>query len=291
MQYQPKHNPHKSAIARSFSRAASTYDQVAVLQREIGHRLLERLELIKLDPNYILDLGGGTGFFSRALNVHYPKANIINSDIAEGMVAFAQKLDARSNTLQSFVCADGEYLPFQNQTMDFVFSNCTLQWFLSPEMVLQEIYRILKPNGLLLFSTFGPDTLKELRSSFAKLDAFNHVNTFIDMHTIGDLLLHLGFQDPVMDMEMITLTYQNINGLLRDLKLMGAQHVNTSDRRGLSTKKNFDKLSNCYEAYRNEEDVLPATFEIVYGLAWMPETIVQPTLCTKANTRIPITQI
>lgn len=290
MDYLKNQINHKSAIARSFSRAAGTYDQASIVQREIGCRLLERLDLIKLNPALILDLGGGTGFLSRQLAQRYPKANVVVCDIAEGMVNFAQHLYASMHPSLSFLCADGDYLPFQDQSVDFVFSNCALQWFTNPKKVFQEIYRVLKPNGLLLFSTFGQDTLKELRSSFANIDNNTHVNTFMDMHDIGDSLLHQKFQDPVMDMETLTLTYKNLRGLIDDLKLMGAHYVHSETPRGLSPRGMFDKLSHHYEAYRTEEGLLPATFEIVYGHAWTPEISLEMPACQK-TVKIPITTI
>lgn len=289
---------HKSAIARSFSRAAKTYDQVALLQQEIGNRLLERLDFIKFNPQTILDLGGGTGFFNKALLEKYPQANIIFCDIAEGMVQYAKEMNSPlknnknlngetsapnsvTDNPVTYICADGDFLPIQNQSIDFVFSNCALQWFPDLSFVFQEIQRILKPSGLLLFSTFGIDTLMELRASFAQIDLHPHVNTFFDMHDIGDQLLEQGFQDPVMDMEKIILTYQNIKGLLLDLKLTGAHTVvskiiqaeltgftESRGLTGLSPKTTFKRLAEYYEHYRQPDGLLPATFEIVYGLAW-----------------------
>jgi malonyl-CoA O-methyltransferase len=293
MHYSKNKRNHKSAIARSFSRAANTYDQVALLQKEIGWRLLERLELIKLAPSKILDLGGGTGFFSQQLSQKYPTAQIINCDLAEGMVAFSKDLYCNQQDKISFLCADGDYLPLSNQSVDFVFSNCALQWFFDPVGVFQEIRRVLKPEGLLLFATFGQDTLKELRHSYSKIDDQDHVNLFLDMHDLGDILLQQQFQDPVMDMEIILLTYKTINGLIHDLKLTGAHHVNSAKTSaGLSPKSTFNKLSENYEPYRTAEGVLPATFEIVYGHAWRTGGPDSPEFSLHcAKNRIPITQI
>lgn len=271
---------HKSAIARSFSRAATTYDQVALLQKEIGSRLLDRLDFIKFNPQTILDLGGGTGFFNESLLKKYPTADIIHCDIAEGMVSYAKKVSAKLDSASglkskiNYICADGDFLPIQNQTVDFVFSNCALQWFPDLSYVFQEIQRILKPNGLFLFSTFGQDTLIELRSSFAQIDNRKHVNTFLDMHDIGDQLLEQAFQDPVMDMEKITLTYNNIKGLISDLKLTGAHTVYSAYSR-LSPKTTFKRLAENYEIYRMQEGQLPATFEIVYGHAWSDSFVME----------------
>jgi malonyl-CoA O-methyltransferase len=256
---------HKVAIARHFNRAAPTYNQAAIIHQEVGTRLLERLDLIKLNPSVILDLGSGTGFFAPALAHKYPKAHIIKLDIAKSMLQFSQK----TNPAQHFsICGDGEYLPLKNHSVDFVFSNCVFHWFVNPQKVLAEIRRVLKPEGLLLFSTFGPDTLKELRESFSTLDQDTHVNTFIDMHHIGDMLIQTQLLDPVMDMEMITLTYQNLMGLIQDLKDTGENYVNRERPIGLSPKSTLDRLINAYEHYRTTDGLLPATFEIIYGHAW-----------------------
>lgn len=261
------HSKLKSKIAHNFNRAASTYDKAAFLQKEIGYRLLEHLHLIKINPLIILDLGSGTGFFANILAQIYPHAHIINLDIAQSMVSYA-KQNQRSST-QAYLCADGDACPFKSRSIDLVFSNCTLHWFLDPKAIFKEIHRILKPNGLFLFSTLGPDTLRELRYSFTCIDDHPHVNTFLDMHDIGDMLLQTAFLDPVMYKENIMLTYQNVITLLHDLKLSGSQSVYPlSPTKGLSTKKTFDKLQIAYDTYRSLEGTLPATFEVLYGQGW-----------------------
>jgi malonyl-CoA O-methyltransferase len=259
---------YKLAIARNFSRAAHTYDQAALLQQEIGHRLLERLRIIKFSPTTILDLGSGTGVFSKALSQNYPTAIVLNADIAEGMVNFAKRTYHAVD--QRYLCADGDYLPIKSQSIDLVFSNCVLHWFLTPQTVFKEIHRVLKPEGLLLFSTFGPDTLKELKACFKMLDGTEHVNTFIDMHDIGDLILQEALLDPVMDMETITLTYKSLADLLQDLKRTGSHYVHRSriKRQGLFTRARFNQLFTAYEKYKDKAQKLPATFEVIYGHAW-----------------------
>ena len=258
---------HKLALAQHFSRAAHTYNQAAIIHQEVGMRLLDRLDLIKLDPDVILDLGSGTGFFASHLTQKYPKAHIIKLDIAENMLRFSKKKYFAKHTS---VCGDGDYLPLKNHSIDFVFSNCVLHWFVNPQKVLAEIRRVLKPEGLLLFSTFGPDTLQELRESFSTIDQNTHVNTFMDMHHIGDMLIQTQLLDPVMDMEMITLTYQNLMDLIQDLKDTGENYVNRQEPTGLSSKDTLAQLINAYEHYRTLDGVglLPATFEVIYGHAW-----------------------
>jgi malonyl-CoA O-methyltransferase len=256
---------HKLALARHFNRAAQTYNQAAIIHQEVGMRLLDRLDLIKLDPGVILDLGSGPGFFVSPLTEKYPKAHIVKLDIAANMLRFSNKNNSSQYTS---ICGDGEYLPLKNHSVDFVFSNCVFHWFVNPQKVLSEIRRVLKPEGLLLFSTFGPDTLKELRESFSTIDQNTHVNTFMDMHHIGDMLVQTQLLDPVMDMEIITLTYQNLMGLIQDLKNTGENYVNRPEPTGLSAKGTLDKLMNAYEHYRTKDSLLPATFEVIYGHAW-----------------------
>lgn len=282
----PYKSNYKSAIARSFSRAAPTYDKAAILQKEIGDRLFERLDFIPIEPKRILDLGAGTGLFSRQLAQKYPNAEIIHCDIAEGMLNHAQSLvNSHSNLV--LLCADGDHLPIQSQSIDFVFSNCTLQWFFNPVSIFQEIGRVLKSEGLFLFSTFGRDTLKELRYCFSELDENHHVNHFLDMHDIGDILVQLQFQSPVVDMENITITYPNLKTLISDLKQTGANQVTLKNANVLSPKNTFDQLAKQYEVFRSEDNYLPATFEIVYGHAF--GILSHPATCTK--NRIAILQV
>lgn len=273
----PAFSINKRVIADNFGRAAKTYEQAAILQKEVGNRLLDRLEFIKINPLNIVDLGCGTGYLAKKLSQHFPTAYIVNLDIAFEMVRQAKNKLSRPYAALPYacLCADAENLPFENNSVDFVFSNCTFQWFPDPALLFQEIIRILKPNGLLLFSTFGPDTLQELRTAFQNIDPEPHVNTFMDMHDLGDILLATQFEDPVVDKEIITVTYPDIYTLMRDLKQTGANTVHrasnlNSGKNGLSPKGYWEKLKNCYEHYR-ASGVLPATFEVVYGHAWKGE--------------------
>ena len=163
-------------------------------------------------------------------------------------------------------CADAERLPLAAGSLDLVFSNLALQWC-RPEAVFSEAARVLRPGGLLIFSTFGPDTLKELRGAFAAADGHAHVNTFIDMHDLGDALVHAGFADPVMDMEMITLEYACVEAVARDLKAIGARNSLPGRPRGLSGRGRWRQVIAAYEKDRRN-GVLPASYEVVYGHAW-----------------------
>ncbi|VAX01617.1 Malonyl-[acyl-carrier protein] O-methyltransferase [hydrothermal vent metagenome] len=260
-----------SQVRGSFNTAVASYDEAAVLQREIGDRLIDKLDFIKLQPKIILEVGSGTGYCTAQLKKLYPNSDIIALDIADLMLkatknklSFLQKIRKQI----SFICADATHLPFQNNSIDFIFSNLTLQWCPELDVVFKEFYRVLQPNGLLMFSSFGPDSLKELRSAWSEVDSFSHVNNFVDMHDVGDDMLAAKLADPVLDMEMLTLTYKNIFDLMRDLKNVGAHNINQSRNHGLTGKGQIEKLKQAYEQFRVEGQ-LPLSYEVVYGHAWI----------------------
>jgi malonyl-CoA O-methyltransferase len=261
--------PDKRLVRRSFERAARGYDRGAFLQREIGTRLLAHLDPVRIEPARMIDLGSGTGHFFDALRSRYPKAQLLGLDLAFDMLAVARaRLPwwRRAFASPALVCADAERLPIASNAAQLVFSNLTLQWC-RPEPVFGECARVLTPGGLFLFSTFGPDTLKELRAAFNAADGHEHVNTFVDMHDLGDALVAAGFADPVMEMERITLEYADVAAIARDLKAIGAHNVLPGRPRGLSGRGRWKKMEERYEASRRD-GALPATFEVVYGHAW-----------------------
>ncbi len=250
-----------------FEKAAESYDVAAVLQREIGDRLLQRLDYIKQTPSRVLDLGAGTGYISKDLLQRYPKTKIVAVDIAMSML---KKAALHRNWLRkpSVVCASAEALPFENDAFDMVISNLMLQWCEDLPQIFTGINRILAPNGLLTFTTFGPDTLRELRESWSKVDHYEHTSTFQDMHDVGDALMQAGFQQPVVDMETITLTYTSLTSLMRDLKSIGASNAAAKRNRGLTGKNKFKALEKAYEAFRTADGLYPLTYEVVYGHGW-----------------------
>lgn len=271
--------PDKRLVRAAFEKAACRYDEAAVLQREIGTRLLERLELMKIAPQRVLEVGSGTGFCSTQLAARYPAAQFIALDIAQGMLHHARNRFGWWQRLRrnpGFLCADAESLPLADASVDLLFSNVTLQWCNDPDATFAEFRRVLKPGGLLLFSTFGPDTLKELRAAWRAVDDAMHVNAFIDMHDLGDGLLRNGFADPVMDREDIVLTYADARTLMNDLKTIGAHNVNRGRSSGLTGKNKLNAMLAAYEQFRRD-DRLPASYEIVYGHAWAPLTPQQQT--------------
>jgi len=265
------HDFEVSQVRESFNAAVASYDEHAVLQREIGDRLIDKLDFIKLQPKIILEVGSGTGYCTKKLKKLYPSSHIIALDIADLMLqasksnmSFLQKIKKQI----SFTCADTAHLPFQDNSIDFIFSNLTLQWCPDLGQVFKEFYRVLKPNGLIMYSSFGPDSLKELRSAWSEVDNFSHVNQFVDMHDLGDEMLAAQLADPVLDMEMLTLTYKNIFDLMRDLKSVGAHNINQTRNHGLTGKGQITKLKKAYEQFRTN-GVLPLSYEVVYGHAWI----------------------
>lgn len=265
--------PDKRLMRRAFARAALRYDAAAVLQREIGQRLLERLDYIRLQPARILDVGAGTGLCLPGLRQRYPKAEIVSLDIAPAMLQQARrKLSTwrRWRGRDRFVGGDAEQLPFAAARFDLLFSNLAVQWCEDLPRALAEFRRVLRPGGLLLFTTFGPDTLKELRDCWSRVDGYSHVNRFLDMHDIGDMLLQERYAEPVMDMEMLTLTYPEVISLMRDLKDIGAHNVTRARPRGLTGKTRLQQVIDAYEPHRID-GVLPVSYEVVYGHAWLPE--------------------
>ncbi|MBI5438511.1 MAG: malonyl-ACP O-methyltransferase BioC [Nitrosomonadales bacterium] len=265
----------KRRMRRAFNRAAAGYDAAAVLQREVCARMLERLDYIKLQPARILDAGSGTGWGTRQLAEKYPAAQIASLDIAIGMLQTArshsgwwQKLFGGARQMQ--VCGDIEALPLAANSVEMAWSNLVMQWCNDLPKAFGELHRALKTDGLLMFSTFGPDTLKELRRAFGGVDRHNHLNRFADMHDIGDMLSHSGFAEPVMDMECITLTYEDVRGVLYDLKRIGAHNATAGRGQGLMGKNAWSRLVGNYEQSRLNGK-LPATYEVIYGHAWKPQ--------------------
>jgi len=260
----------RGEVRRAFGHAAQHYDASAELQQRVRNELLERLDLVRIEPAAVLDLGAGTGHATLALKRRYPKAQVVALDLAESMLREAAR---RQTLLRRFrrVCADAAQLPFRPACFDIVFSSLMLQWCNDPDRVFAECRRILRPGGLLTFASFGPDTLVELRRAWAAADDHVHVGRFIDMHDLGDALLRAGLAEPVMDVERIVLSYGEVRDLMRDLKAIGAHNASAGRPRGLTGKERFARMLAAYERARREGR-LPATYEVVFGHAWAPFT-------------------
>ena len=278
------------AVRRSFARAAATYDAAAILQREISGRMAQRLDYVKIAPATILDAGCGTGEAVGELAVRYPNARVIAFDIAQPMVEAArrrarsrrtllrrllQPLTTRDGGAPTVVCAAIHALPFRGVSVDLLWSNLTLQWVNDLPRAFAEFRRVLRVGGLLSFTTLGPDTLREVRRAFGRVDDRTHVNRFVDMHDIGDMLVQAGFADPVMDMEYVTLTFDSPRALLDELKSLGATNRTRGRARGLMGRHRFKRALDALEALRQEGRV-PATYEVVYGHAWKGEPRTTP---------------
>ncbi|MFC4159495.1 malonyl-ACP O-methyltransferase BioC [Chitinimonas lacunae] len=266
----------KQAVRRSFDRAARSYDGAAVLQREVAERMLDRLQWVKLAPRHILDAGCGTGYAGPRLRQRYEGARLLELDLAPAMLAVARErvglLGRWFGRAPWQVCGDIEALPLASGSLDLVWSSLALQWVNEPDAAFREFHRVLRPEGLLMFSTFGPDTLQELRAAFAGVDNHTHVNRFIDMHDLGDALSRAGFASPVMDMEKIVLTYEDMRAVMSDLKALGAHNVTLGRRTGLMGKSAWSRAMATYEQLRRDGR-LPASYEVVYGHAWKPTPV------------------
>ena len=257
-------------LRADFSHAADSYDAAAIAQHTICDRTLERLDSLKLQPNTILDIGTGTGRSLIGLQSKFPKSVIVANDIALQMLNMCNQ-NTGINQNCYFVCDQAQQLPFADNSVELIFSTSTFQWCTDLNQVLFECNRVLCTDGILIFSTFGPDTLIELRNSWIQVDEFEHVHEFLDMHHIGDMMLANHFKDPVVDMEVITIQYQELRQLLQDLKDTGSRGkfdrkiAKTSD--GLMGKKKYKRLVQAYEKFRTQNGTLPASYEVIYGYA------------------------
>jgi malonyl-CoA O-methyltransferase len=254
-------------VRRSFDSAAKTYDAAAVLHAEVRENLLQRLHMTTLEPRVVLDAGAGTGHASRALKRRYPKAQVVALDSSRKMLHEAAR---QQSWLRPFgrVCADAELLPLADASVDLIVSNLLLQWC-NPDTAFAEFRRVLAPHGLLSFSAFGPDTLRELRTAWRQVDSHSHVHQFIDMHDLGDALVRSGFAAPVLDVERFTLHYLDVRKVAADLKATGAHNATTGRARGLTGARKFAAMQAAYENFR-QDGRLPATYEVVFAHAWVP---------------------
>lgn len=267
--------PQKHLVAQSFGNAAAHYDDVAVLQCQTADELLDRLSLVTLQPKRVLDLGVGTGRNLTLLAKRYPDAQMLALDIAPAMLQQARQRYQKASGIKRwlpysntpfYLAGDAENLPLADNSVDLVFANLTLQWC-DPRTSFAEIQRVLRPDGLLMFTSLGPDTLCELRQAWAEVDDYPHVNMFYDMHDVGEAMMEGGLAEPVLDTDLYTLTYDSAMALMKDLKVLGARNVNSNRRRGLTGKKAIQKVADAYEQFRHDA-LLPATYEVVYGHAW-----------------------
>ncbi|MFM0285397.1 methyltransferase domain-containing protein [Paraburkholderia megapolitana] len=277
-------------LRRIFDRRAATFDDVAFLPREIAQRMRERLDYIKINPASVLDAGCGVGEDLPALRERFPEAPVFGTDLSHAMLSRALGHDGGDTSWRRFLPAsigralgtrgprfaqaDFSALPFAAGAFEFVWSNLALHWHSRPDLVFPEWQRVLKVNGLLMFSTLGPDTLKELRGAYAQVDAAHgvgaraHVIDFVDMHDLGDMLVESGFEIPVMDQETLTITYRSPESLLADVRRWGAYPFVRDDASPQAARRLHRALLAALEARRGADGTIALTFEVIYGHAW-----------------------
>lgn len=255
-------------VRRNFARAARSYEQHDALQREVQQSLLERLDFYQQQPERVVDVGAGTGRGSALLKKRYPKAQVLALDLALPMLRAAKQHVSWLKPFQR-VCAEATALPLPDHSVDVLHSNLCFQWIDDLPALFGECARVLKPGGLLVFSSFGPDTLKELRAAWATADQQPHVSRFLDMHDVGDALLNAGLRDPVLDVDRYTLTYSEPRMLLKELQGLGATNADSTRERGLTGKSHYRAMLAAYETMRTDGRI-PATWEVVTAHAWGP---------------------
>jgi len=287
----------KKLVSQTFGNAAPQYAQAAHLQHATAQQLLTRLDMLKIEPQVVGDIGAGAGWLTRELAAKYQQAQVYAVDIALPMLKQAKQqipwhLRFLNRVRQTFICSDAAQLPLADNSVDLLVSNLMLQWCSDFQQVFREFSRVLKPEGALIFATLGPDTLKELRASWAAVDAASHVNQFYDMHDIGDALLQAHFKDPVMDVDWEIFYYAQTLDLMQELKNIGAHNITAGRPRSLMGKQKFQKMVAHYEQYRQPRG-LPATYEVVFGHA-AGKRIAEPTPAVEGESNvvaIPISNI
>ncbi|MBT8423058.1 MAG: methyltransferase domain-containing protein [Gammaproteobacteria bacterium] len=256
------HEIDQQQLRRANDRIAAGFDAADFFCAEVRGRLLERLQLMTLEPGVILDLGAGTGAVTRELQRLYPDAACIALDWSPAMLR-----EAPADTAHR-ICADGHHLPLADDSVDIVVSNMMLPGCNDPQRIFSEAQRVLRSPGLFLFNTLGPDTLRTLQRAWSKVDDAPHVHVFADMHNVGDALVQAGFREPVMDVEHVRINYRDLNRLFADLRAVGATNRLQNRRRGLTTPRLWQRMLAAADQLRNEDGKFPVLAELVTGQAW-----------------------
>ncbi|KVE38795.1 methyltransferase domain-containing protein [Burkholderia sp. TSV86] len=284
----PADDPRR--LRQIFDRRAAGFGAVSFLPREIAQRMRERLDYIKINPASVLDAGCGTGDDLPLLRARFPEAPVFGVDVSHGMLARVAERDAADTNWRRFLPAtlakalgqrgprvaqaDFSTLPFAGGAFDLLWSNCALHWHARPDLVLPEWHRVLRVDGLLMFNTLGPDTLRELRAAWADaaraVDAVapTRVVDFVDMHDLGDMLVESGFEIPVMDQEVLTVTYKSPASLLADVRRWGAYPFERDEASARASRRLLAALHDALDARRRDDGTIPLTFEVIYGHAW-----------------------
>jgi malonyl-CoA O-methyltransferase len=284
------------AMARAFGAAATTYDSSAQLQGEVRQELLARVTELRGEPHVVIDLGAGTGAATPLLKQMFPRALVCAVDITPSMLVRAASRIGMLDRLwpwsqRRFECvgADARRLPFADGSVDLVFSNLMLQWCDDLDTVLMEIRRVLSPQGVFLFSSFGPTTLQELRGAWAAVDGYPHVNIFVDVHDLGAALSRSGFAEPVLDIDRLVRQYADVMALLAHLKAIGARNARVQRKRGLTGRSALRRMQEAYAQIVGRAVDVPATWEVVYGCAFAARMGTRR--AAGSETVIPITRI
>ena len=259
--------PSLVQIRAERDRFAASYVEASLLQAEVAERLIERLDYIRLKPSVILDLMAASGYGTQQLVQRYPDAHIYAVDDAKNLLVMQQAHDRLS-----LISMDLEKPALATASVDLIVLNLGLAYLADPQFCFRELNRILKPGGLFIFTSLGPDTLQELNYAFHGLDEYAHVWQFIDMHHLGDALLATGWEDPVMDMELLTLSYEKLEDLLSDLRVSGGRNQLAGRCPHLMPRGRWKKMQQRYAECSLDDGQLPASFEIIYGHAWKAQT-------------------
>ena len=300
--------PIDQRLVRRFFAVPARVSESNFLRREVSMRMHERLLLVKIAPERVLDAGCGEGADLLQLQEHFARAEVLGVDASPAMLLAARKAQQTAMSSMSrimkkwlpnkvsaglglgnaLLAGDFAQLPLSPGSVDLVWSNLALHWHPQPDRVFAEWRRILRVDGLLMFSCFGPDTFKELRTAFAAVDAAPHTLPFVDMHDFGDMLVNAGFATPVMDMENITVTYTSVAKLMADVRSWGGNPLLTR-RRGLMGRTDWRRVVQALEQLRRPDGKIPLSFEVIYGHAFRPlpkvtaagETIIRMDLPSK----------
>ena len=253
----------KKDVAQSFSKAATAYDSVAQLQRDVGAALMSRLDGLAVDAETVLDLGSGTGYFQPLLGQRFPEAAYLGLDLAEGMVRYAR---GQHGEAAQWLVGDAEMLPLAAASVDLVFSSLALQWCQRPELLFAEFARVLRPGGYCVFTSLGPETLRELRAAWAAADQYQHVNSFLPVDELQQSCAGVPQLRLSLSVQQYQMRYGRVRDLLHELKTLGAHNVNSQRSSGLTGRRALQDMMQAYEDWRTQDGMLPASYEVIFGV-------------------------
>jgi len=253
-------------IRRRFDRAASLYSSADFVQRHAAEGLLQRLLPIDMQPGRILDLGSALGAGSQQLAKRFRRARVVSIDVSAQMLMRARSKRGWLSRVRE-VQADVLQLPLPTASVDLVFANMLLPFIDDVGSCLGEVARVLRKDGVFLFSSLGPDSLSELREAWAGIDDGLHVRGFADMHILGDAVVAAGLRDPVLDADNLCVTYRNTDALFRDLTAAGARNSLQGRRQSLTGKGRLALFAERLQKHR-QSGLLRLNLELVYGHAW-----------------------